>query len=164
MADVHTPEQRSRNMAAIGGKDTKPELIIRRELHRLGFRYRIHYSALPGKPDLVFPKYKAVIQINGCFWHRHGCHMFKWPVNNEEFWREKIEKNCIRDAANKALLDEQGWRTLVVWECALKGKHKRSTKKVTEIAANWIRNSDKSGEIAGKYWEGGRSEQVIRAD
>ena len=84
MVDVHNPIQRSRNMAAIKGKSTKPEVLIRKELHRLGYRYRIHYSDLPGKPDLVFPKYKAVIQINGCFWHKHECHLFKWPANNQE--------------------------------------------------------------------------------
>jgi DNA mismatch endonuclease (patch repair protein) len=149
MADVHTRVQRSRNMAAIGGKNTKPEMIIRQELHRQGFRFRIHYSDLPGKPDLVFPKYRAVIHINGCFWHKHECHLFKWPENNEEFWREKIEKNCVRDSANLKELEAQGWRTLVLWECALKGRNKWPIDKVTEVISEWLRSGDGNADIAG---------------
>ncbi len=147
MVDVHTPIQRSRNMAAIKGKNTKPELIIRKELHRLGFRYRLHYSALPGSPDLVFPKYKAVILINGCFWHKHECHMFKWPENNAEFWRAKIEKNCIRDSKNSDYFVAQGWRSLVIWECAIKGKMKIPIDQVIESTALWLSSESKNKEI-----------------
>ena len=149
MADVHTSGQRSRNMAAIKGKNTKPELIIRKELHRLGFRYRIHYSALPGKPDLVFPKYKAIIQVNGCFWHRHGCHLFKWPSNNREFWRDKIEQNCVRDAKNLEGYQLRGWRTLVVWECALKGKSRLPINTVIQEIVKWIQSDTQYLELAG---------------
>ena len=147
MVDVHTPIQRSRNMAAIKGKNTKPELIIRKELHRLGFRYRLHYSALPGSPDLVFPKYKAVILINGCFWHKHECHMFKWPKNNAEFWRAKIEKNFIRDSKNSDYLVALGWKSLVIWECALKGRKKIPIDQVIESTALWLRSEPENKEI-----------------
>ena len=147
MVDVHTPIQRSRNMAAIKGKNTKPELIIRKELHRLGFRYRLHYSALPGSPDLVFPKYKAVILINGCFWHKHECHMFKWPKNNAEFWRAKIEKNFIRDSKNSDYLVALGWKSLVIWECALKGRKKIPIEQVIETTTLWLRSEPKNKEI-----------------
>jgi len=148
MIDVHSPTQRSKNMAAIGGKNTKPEITIRKALHRQGFRYRIHYSSLPGKPDLVFPKYKAVIQINGCFWHKHECHLFKWPSSNSDFWQEKIEGNCVRDARNQKELEAQGWKTLVVWECSLKGKRKLPLGNIIQLIADWIRNGTESHEIA----------------
>lgn len=91
MADVVTPEKRSKMMSGIQGKNTKPELTIRKGLHALGFRYRLHGKTLPGKPDLVFPKYKAVIFIHGCFWHAHHCHLFKWPSTRVDFWQEKIQ-------------------------------------------------------------------------
>lgn len=149
MVDVHSPEKRSRNMAAIKGKNTKPELMIRKELHRLGFRYRLHYSALPGKPDLVFPKYRAIIQVNGCFWHKHECHLFKWPSDNQEFWRDKIEKNSIRDAANLTEIESRGWKTLVVWECALKGSKRVPLKELTQQIAKWLKEGRENLEISG---------------
>lgn len=149
MVDVHTPIQRSRNMAAIKGKNTKPELMIRKELHRLGFRYRIHYAALPGSPDLVFPKYKAVIQINGCLWHKHECHIFKWPEKNAEFWREKIEKNFIRDSNNSDRLSSLGWKSLVIWECALKGRNKIPLDHVIGSIVLWLRTEHENKELRG---------------
>lgn len=109
-------------MSGIRGKDTKPELLIRKALHARGFRYRLHCKGLPGKPDLCFPKYKAVVFINGCFWHGHGCHLFKWPSTRPEFWRAKIARNREVDAASRDTLLAQGWRVGVVWECALKGR------------------------------------------
>lgn len=109
-------------MSGIRGKDTKPELLIRKALHGRGFRYRLHCKDLPGKPDLCFPKYKAVVFINGCFWHGHGCHLFKWPSTRPEFWRAKIARNREVDAASRDTLLAQGWRVGVVWECALKGR------------------------------------------
>ena len=120
MADVHTVEQRSRNMAAIRGKDTKPEIQIRRGLFSRGYRYRLHSSDLPGKPDLVLPKYRAAIQVQGCFWHKHDCRYFKWPATRPEFWRRKIEGNIVRDQRALYQLKIDGWRVLVIWECALK--------------------------------------------
>ena len=107
--DVVTPAVRSRMMSGIRGKNTKPELLIRKALFAQGFRYRLHDKLLPGKPDLVFPKYHAVIQINGCFWHGHDCSLFKWPSSSSEFWREKITGNRQRDAANCQELERLGW-------------------------------------------------------
>lgn len=123
MADVLTPEQRSYNMSQIGGKNTKPEEMVRKFLFSQGFRYRKNVARLPGKPDIVLPKYKTVVFVNGCFWHGHeGCRYFVWPKNNSEFWREKITGNVQRDKQNHQLLAEQGWHVIDIWECELKGK------------------------------------------
>ena len=120
MADVHTPEQRSYNMSRIHSKNTKPEELVRKFLFSQGFRYRKKDATLPGKPDIVLPKYKAVIFVNGCFWHGHeGCRYFVWPKNNAEFWKEKITGNIQRDKHNHQLLANQGWRVIEIWECQL---------------------------------------------
>lgn len=124
--DVLTPEQRRLNMSRIKGRDTAPEMIIRRALHARGFRYRLHDKRLPGRPDLVFPKHHAVIFIHGCFWHGHDCHLFKWPATRREFWQHKIEQNRLRDEKAISALSSKGWRTLVVWECSLKGPRKHA--------------------------------------
>ena len=121
MADVHSPETRSYNMSRIRGKNTKPEELVRKYLFAQGFRYRKNDARLPGRPDIVLPKYKTVIFVNGCFWHAHeGCRYFVWPKNNAEFWKKKIGGNIERDERNQALLTELGWRVIVVWECELK--------------------------------------------
>ena len=121
MADVHTPEQRSYNMSRIHSKNTKPEELVRKFLFSQGFRYRKNDAKLPGKPDIVLPKYQAVIFVNGCFWHGHeGCRYFVWPKNNAEFWKEKITGNIQRDKHNHQLLANQGWRVIEIWECQLK--------------------------------------------
>ena len=123
MADVHTPEQRSYNMSRIRGKNTKPEELVRKYLFSQGFRYRKNDARLPGKPDIVLPKYKTVIFVNGCFWHAHeGCKYFVWPKNHADFWKNKIEGNIQRDNRNYRMLDQQGWKIIVVWECELKKK------------------------------------------
>lgn len=123
MADVHTPEQRSYNMSRIRSKNTKPEEIVRKYLFSQGFRYRKNDARLPGKPDIVLPKYKTVIFVNGCFWHAHeSCKYFVWPKNNADFWKKKIEGNIQRDNCNYRLLAQQGWKIIVVWECELKKK------------------------------------------
>lgn len=120
MADVHTPEQRSYNMSRIHSKNTKPEELVRKFLFSQGFRYRKNDAKLPGKPDIVLPKYKAVIFVNGCFWHGHeGCRYFVWPKNNAEFWKEKITGNIQRDKHNHQLLANQVWRVIEIWECQL---------------------------------------------
>jgi DNA mismatch endonuclease (patch repair protein) len=119
--DVLTPEQRQRCMASISGKDTKPELIIRKLLYSLGYRYRLHYSSLPGKPDLVFPGKRKVIFIHGCFWHRHDCSKGKsMPKNNSEFWQKKLFDNENRDSGNIRDLKKLGWDVFVIWTCELK--------------------------------------------
>ena len=121
MTDTMTPEQRHRCMAAIKGKDTKPEMIVRKYLFSKGLRYRLHVKSLPGKPDLVLPKYKTVIFINGCFWHGHeGCKYYRMPKSNTEFWESKITNNKNRDCQNEIKLEELGWRVIRIWECKIK--------------------------------------------
>ena len=139
MTDVHNTETRSYNMSQIKGKDTKPEDIVRKYLFSKGFRYRKNVSNLPGKPDIVLPKYKICIFVNGCFWHKHeGCKYFVWPKNNAEFWKEKIEKNTARDTQNFAKLESEGWRVLIIWECQLKAKVRaQSLKELENILLSW---------------------------
>jgi DNA mismatch endonuclease (patch repair protein) len=122
MVDIVDKKTRSRMMSGIRGKDTRPELSVRKILHACGFRYRLQGRGIPGKPDLVFPKHAALIQVQGCFWHGHDCHLFKLPSTRTEFWSEKIHSNVVRDKKNHAACKELGWKTLVVWECAIKGK------------------------------------------
>lgn len=118
--DVHSIERRSFNMSKIGPKDTKPELIVRRWLWRHGYRYRLYYKGLPGKPDIVFRGRKKVIFVQGCFWHMHECRYFKWPTTNADFWKKKIEGNALRDSVNYEKLVASGWAYLVLWECVLR--------------------------------------------
>lgn len=121
MGDVHTPEQRSFNMSRIHNKNTKPEELVRKYLFSRGFRYRKNDPRLPGKPDIVLPKYKTVIFVNGCFWHGHtGCRYFVWPKNNEDFWKKKINSNIDRDKQVVKRLEDLGWNVIIVWECELK--------------------------------------------
>ncbi|MEE5042183.1 very short patch repair endonuclease [Pseudomonas alliivorans] len=120
-ADVFTPEQRSKVMGKIKGKNTKPELIVRSVCHRLGLRFRLHRGDLPGKPDLVFPKYKLCLFVHGCFWHQHpGCKYAYRPKSRPEFWIPKLQKNVIRDADARAELEATGWKVAVIWECRTK--------------------------------------------
>lgn len=125
-------------MAAIRHRDTRPEMQIRRGLHARGYRYGLHNRSLPGKPDLVLPKYHAVIFVNGCFWHGHDCAQFHWPSTRQAFWREKISGNADRDARNSAALLEAGWRVATVWECALKGRGRLSLDAIIDSLAAWI--------------------------
>jgi DNA mismatch endonuclease, patch repair protein len=121
MADVHTREQRSRNMSAIRGKDTKPEIIVRKLVHRLGYRFRLHRRDLPGAPDLVFPRLRKIINVHGCYWHMHTCRYGSvTPRTNAGFWRTKREGNVARDQRNDRLLRKAGWEVLTVWECDAK--------------------------------------------
>ena len=121
MADTVSPETRSRIMARVKSKGMKPEMKVRRLLHGLGYRYRLHRADLPGRPDLVFPARRKVVFVNGCFWHRHdGCPRVRIPVANRDYWIAKLESNQARDARNVVLLQEQGWESLTVWECQLK--------------------------------------------
>ncbi|GIO14756.1 very short patch repair endonuclease [Cohnella xylanilytica] len=150
MSDIVSPETRSRMMAGIKGKDTKPEMILRTGLHKLGFRFRLHDRKLPGKPDMVFPRYKAVIFANGCFWHGHNCHIFKWPSSNQEFWEAKIKRNQKIDREHNQRLQEMGWRIGVVWECALKGKYRINSEEVIVLCAQWLESDMVSIEIGGQ--------------
>ena len=124
MADNHSKEVRSKNMSHIRSKNSKPEEIVRKYLFSQGFRYRKNDKRLPGKPDIVLPKYKTVIFVNGCFWHKHDCKRFVWPTSNEDYWRPKILGNVARDQRNYEQLREMGWKVLVVWECELKNETK----------------------------------------
>lgn len=136
--DVHDSKTRSYNMSRIKGKNTKPEETVRKYLFSQGFRYRKNDKRLPGKPDIVLPKYKTIIFVNGCFWHKHeGCRYFAWPQNNAEFWKEKIESNVVRDKKQYEELQDAGWRVIIVWECELKKKRKSDTleRLVDEIKA-----------------------------
>ena len=136
-------------MAAIKGADTKPELQIRRALHAAGFRYRLHVQVLPGKPDLVLPRFRAVIFVNGCFWHQHDCHLFKWPATREEFWRAKIGRNVENDARAIAALEASGWRIATVWECALKGKTRLEFPAAMQRLIAWIESNETAITIRG---------------
>lgn len=148
--DPLTPEQRRRNMSAIRGKNTKPEMLLRRALHAAGFRYRLHVKTLPGAPDLVFPSRRAVIFVNGCFWHGHDCPLFKLPASNRSFWQEKIRRN--RDVDQRALynLKADGWRTLTVWECAIRGGGRLHLPSLVELIGDWLGNGSEGREIRGK--------------
>lgn len=137
-------------MSGIQGKNTKPELIVRKGLHALGFRFRIHVKDLPGKPDLVLPKHKAVILVNGCFWHGHNCHLFKWPSTRQDFWETKIHRNRQKDIENVESLCSLGWRVFIVWECALKGKTRFPVEQVIETLVEWLQSDNRTGEIRGE--------------
>ncbi|MDE2636222.1 MAG: very short patch repair endonuclease [Chloroflexota bacterium] len=150
MTDTVSPEKRSQVMALVGSKNTKPELLIRKRLHALGFRYRLHVKDLPGKPDLVFPRYKSVIQINGCFWHGHSCPRCRMPSSNTEYWNRKVARNMERDAANRRLLLNEGWRVLTIWECALTGKWKLGLSEVIALASKWLLSKESICEIKGE--------------
>lgn len=123
MTDVLTRDQRQRNMRNIKGKNTKPEILLRKALHARGLRYRLHYRRLPGSPDLAFPKYHAVVFVHGCFWHRHGCKYTSMPSTRRDFWGQKFLQNVRRDEKVAKELEQAGWRVGIVWECQLKEAH-----------------------------------------
>lgn len=136
MTDVVDAATRSRMMAGIQGKNTQPEMFLRNALHAMGFRYRLGGQGLPGKPDIVFTKRRAVIFVNGCFWHRHECKSFKWPASNPQFWRDKLDANARRDSRVTVELQSKGWTVLTVWECELKqSKYKMPNSVVLAVAA-----------------------------
>ena len=123
MSDPLTPTQRSERMARVRSKDTKPELVVRSLLHRMGYRFRLHGKALPGKPDIVLPRHRKAVFVHGCFWHRHGaCRPLSLPTTNTAFWAEKFAANVRRDRRKLRALRNAGWGVLVVWECQLKDR------------------------------------------
>lgn len=123
MTDIYEPRKRSKIMSRIRGRGTKPEIIVRRIAHRLGFRFRLHRKDLPGRPDIVFPRHRAVIMVHGCFWHRHpGCKHASTPKTRESFWKNKLEDNVARDRRNETALRELGWKFMVIWECETKDR------------------------------------------
>lgn len=154
MPDIVDEATRSRMMSGIRGKDTRPEMVVRRGLHAMGFRYKLHDGTLPGKPDLVFPARRAVILVNGCFWHGHDCHLFKWPSSRADFWKRKILRNREKDAETLESLCSDGWRILTVWECALKGSTRLSASEVVRKVARWLQSGRDSDEIRGTDGDG----------
>ena len=138
MADVVDSTTRSRMMSGIRGRNTKPEILIRSLLHRHGFRFRLHVRDLPGKPDIVLPRYHAVIFVHGCFWHGHDCPLFKWPGTRPDFWRNKIGRNQANDQKVREALLASGWRVGIVWECAIRGASK-NIEAVAQSLADWLR-------------------------
>ena len=149
MGDVHDPATRSRNMSAIRAKDTSPEVRVRKLLHKAGFRFRLHVRALPGAPDLVFAKHHAVIFVHGCFWHGHECPTFRWPKTREDFWRAKIGANIRRDHQSLLALSEGGWRTCVIWECAMRGADRIGDAELSSALQCWLRSDSESLELRG---------------
>jgi DNA mismatch endonuclease (patch repair protein) len=140
-------------MAAIRGRNTRPELTLRKALHARGYRYRLHVSGLPGKPDLVLPRWRAVIFVNGCFWHGHNCPAFVWPKSREEFWRDKISRNIARDVDTAWALKTSRWRIATVWECALKGKGRLPLPEVIDSLAAWLSSDGDFLSVEGRFLE-----------
>jgi DNA mismatch endonuclease (patch repair protein) len=149
MTDIVASTVRSRMMSGIRGTNTRPEIVVRHGLHRCGFRYRLHASGLPGKPDIVLTRWHTVVLVNGCFWHGHDCHLFRWPGSRKDFWKQKITRNRTRDVEVKDALAAAGWRVLVIWECALKGRARRPLDDVLGEASAWIRKGTRTHEIKG---------------
>jgi len=139
MVDIVNNATRSRMMSGIRGRNTKPEILVRSLLHRLGFRFRLHVRELPGKPDIVLPRHHAVVFVHGCFWHGHDCPLFKWPGTRSDFWREKIGRNQLNDNQAKEALLASGWRVGIVWECALRGAG-RNIEGVAQSLGDWLRS------------------------
>lgn len=148
--DIVTSEARSKMMAGIRSKNTKPEMLVRSALHRLGFRFRLHDKNLPGSPDLVLPRYHAVIFIHGCFWHGHDCHLFRLPATRTEFWEAKIGGNRRRDKKQEEELVTKGWRIAIIRECAIKGKQRLPFPELVRIVEKWLISESQILEIRGK--------------
>lgn len=136
-------------MSGIRGKNTRPEIAVRKALHALGFRYRLHPKKVPGKPDFVLPSCNAAIFVHGCFWHGHNCSLFRLPSTRTEFWRTKIEANRERDSVVLVKLAQLGMRSLVIWECAFRGPGRIGLEETVSRAANWLRSDDAPREIRG---------------
>lgn len=145
MADNHSKTVRSKNMSHIRSTDTKPEIVVRKYLFSKGFRYRKNVKSMPGCPDIVLPKYKTVIFVNGCFWHKHDCPRFVWPSSNQEYWYTKITRNVERDKVNYALLESEGWTVLTIWECQLKKNNFALTMDKLILILTGIQNKDMKG-------------------
>ncbi len=135
-------------MSGIRGKNTKPEIIIRSFLHRSGFRFRLHDSRLPGKPDIILKRYNAIIFVHGCFWHKHDCQLFKWPKTRPEFWREKILRNVENDKKVLSEIQSQGWRVCIIWECSIKGAKGDITEAMSRVI-DWLKGEEVFMEIMG---------------
>jgi DNA mismatch endonuclease, patch repair protein len=151
VVDVLTPEQRRLNMSRIRGRNTTPELLLRRGLHARGLRFRLHRRDLAGRPDLVFPRFRAVVFVHGCFWHGHGCRLFTMPKTRPEFWQDKIGRNSERDARASAALQASGWRVLTVWECALRGRDRLGQATVLQAIERFLSGSETATEVRSSW-------------
>jgi len=150
MTDVHTKKIRSKNMAAIKGKNTKPEIKIAEALRERKIKFKVHVKELPGNPDFVLKDFGTVIFVQGCFWHEHHCNLFHWPKTRKKFWKEKIHKNLLRDKRNEGLLKQEGWWVLKIWECALKGKKKMDFDVLMDKVEHWIRYEKRNKSFSRK--------------
>jgi DNA mismatch endonuclease (patch repair protein) len=151
VVDVLTQAQRQLNMSRIRDRDTGPELLLRKALHRSGLRYRLHVRTLPGRPDIVLQKYHAVFQVHGCFWHGHNCPMFKTPGTRPEFWIKKIDENRRRDQRTFRQLRDDGWRIATVWECSLRGPARRTPDEVARLCRSFLSSKRSDVEISGRW-------------
>lgn len=148
MADIVDKETRSQMMSGIRAKNTRPEMFLRQGLHALGFRFRLHAKDIPGKPDIVLPKYRALVVVHGCFWHGHNCRYFKLPQTRPEFWQEKIEANRKRDLRDAELQHNSGWRSLIVWECAVRaGMKSKPAIDLVTLVSDWLETSSSCASI-----------------
>ncbi|WP_114861707.1 very short patch repair endonuclease [Azospirillum brasilense] len=138
-------------MSRIRGKDTKPEMVLRRGLHAAGLRFRLHARDLPGRPDLVFPRHRAIVLVHGCFWHGHGCPMCRLPATRTEFWAKKLESNRERDRRSADALRAVGWRLLTVWECSLRGRARLPLDVLLHRCSDFIRGWEEQAELAGDW-------------
>lgn len=151
MSDIVDPATRSRMMSGIRSTNTKPELLTRHALHKRGLRYTLHSRKIPGKPDLAFISRHAVVFVHGCFWHMHDCSLFKMPKTRQIFWQKKFEANILRDKAVSEQLTAGGWRTLVIWECAFRGKSEADVASVIDQAEHWVRYGSENLTIRGAH-------------
>lgn len=148
--DTVDRETRSRIMARVGQKNTGVEILLRKALHKIGLRYKLHDKALSGRPDIVLPRFNAVIFVHGCYWHSHGCHRSTVPKSRRKFWTDKFDANRRRDEGNRASLQGKGWRVLTVWECALRGKSAKPAAEIAIAVKDWLESSKKLGEIGAR--------------
>lgn len=148
MTDIVDAATRSRMMSGIRSRNTRPELLVRRLLHRMGFRFRLHVRTLPGTPDLVLARYHAVIFVHGCFWHGHACPLFRLPATRTDFWRDKISRNQKNDRKNRDALRASGWRVATVWECALRGRAADPERAVNQLSG-WLKGLAPVLELSG---------------
>lgn len=148
--DIVSPEKRSSMMSGIRGKDTKPEIKIRKALYSRGYKYRLHSAKVHGKPDIIMKKYNAVIFVHGCFWHGHDCSLFRLPKTRTEFWGNKINGNRERDKTVSALLREEGWRVATIWECSMKGRGKMEFDDLMNRLTKWIESDEETLTLSGK--------------
>ncbi|MGD9974745.1 MAG: very short patch repair endonuclease [Desulfatirhabdiaceae bacterium] len=147
MADIVSKEQRSINMAKIRNRNTGLEICIRKELFSRGYRYRLNVGKLPGRPDIVLARFRAAIFVNGCFWHGHNCPLFRMPKSNSDFWGKKITANQKNDRLKLAMLNSAGWRTLTIWECAIRGKSPETINCVVDDIIGWLHSTNRNSEI-----------------